>query len=76
MLRMGCGDVDGVDGGIGEERVIGAMRLGNPVGFGEVARLGFRAAGDGGEFAGLRAKNAAREFMGDGAGADNSPSKF
>jgi hypothetical protein len=47
MLRMRRGDVDDIDVGIGQKRVVGSVR-GESGKVGKFDRLGFRAAGRGG----------------------------
>ncbi len=76
VMGMRRGDVDDIDVGIGEEGFVTAMRVGKLVEPGKFVGLGLDPAGNGDEFALFRAKDAAGEFMRDGAGADDSPTKL
>jgi hypothetical protein len=75
MLRMRCRDVDRVDAGVGEQRLVAAeaRRAGEPVG--ELGRLRAIPARDGGEAIAFGAPERGGEGPGDAARGQDAPAK-
>ena len=76
MLGVGRGDVNDVDIGIRQERLVRSMRMGKLVKPGKIPCFFRGAAGHRDQVAGLRTEDAAGKFMRDGSGPDDAPAKL
>ena len=72
---MRRGDVDGLDGRVGEQRLVAAVAVRHVELGAESVGAGLRAAADGGEFAGFGLREVFREHARDAAGAEDAPGK-